>query len=227
MERISPDAICKTCGVFRSVSGSPAVRSGLAIVTDVPVSMVMRHHLSHIRPSAFRLPWPCFGYTLSVYRGGGSDGTDGFYFVSSSRFCGIGRYFSGKCFREYPCLQSLLIWPTSPHDQQTDRSILLYSLFGEHGPMGALILYTQAAAFRLAISHAGFSTSVRCILSSRRAVSTSVFTFCTLLLSSSRRFCVPRIQRLSSLFPLARSLVPLGWSGCNGQQMPGGLPPDC
>jgi hypothetical protein len=41
--------------VVRSLSGSPTVMSSLAIITDDPVSVVTRHALSPICPSALRL----------------------------------------------------------------------------------------------------------------------------------------------------------------------------
>jgi hypothetical protein len=50
-------------GQVRSLSGSPAVMSGLAIITEAPVSMVIRHHLF---PSAFRLSSPSLANMLGV-----------------------------------------------------------------------------------------------------------------------------------------------------------------
>jgi hypothetical protein len=65
--RMSPDAI------LCSLSGSPAVMSDLAIVTDAPVSAVTRHGLTPIQPLAFRSSSLLLFHTLSVWesRGGG------------------------------------------------------------------------------------------------------------------------------------------------------------
>jgi hypothetical protein len=44
----------------------PAVMSGLASITDAPVSVVTGHDLSPMRPSVFRVLWPWFSDRLSV-----------------------------------------------------------------------------------------------------------------------------------------------------------------
>jgi hypothetical protein len=73
--------------MVRSVpSQSPAVTSGLVIVPDAPVSMVMIHDLSPNHPLAFKLSLSCFATILNVQRGGGSDRTSAFLAPSSIQF---------------------------------------------------------------------------------------------------------------------------------------------
>jgi hypothetical protein len=49
-----------------SLSVSPAMMSGLAMVTDTLVSMVTRHAFSYICSSACRLSWLYFSVKLSM-----------------------------------------------------------------------------------------------------------------------------------------------------------------
>jgi hypothetical protein len=56
---VSPDTICRMNEEAISLSGSPAVMSGLAIVTDALVPMVMRNELFHIYLSVFSLSSTC------------------------------------------------------------------------------------------------------------------------------------------------------------------------
>jgi hypothetical protein len=51
---VSPDTTCKACGQLDFLLGCPAT-SGLAMVTNTPVSMVTRHAFSYVQPSAIRL----------------------------------------------------------------------------------------------------------------------------------------------------------------------------
>jgi hypothetical protein len=46
-----PYAICRIYGLMYSLSGSPAVISGRAVVTDAPVSVVNKISLALIQPS--------------------------------------------------------------------------------------------------------------------------------------------------------------------------------
>jgi hypothetical protein len=48
---VSPDAVCRMYGRLGLLSGCPAVMSGLAMVTDYPVSVVTQNGLSCIHPS--------------------------------------------------------------------------------------------------------------------------------------------------------------------------------
>jgi hypothetical protein len=64
MGKVVPD-VCSAHRVGRSLSGSPLVVSGLVMVTDARLSVVTRHDLSHIRPSACRLSSVLF-HTLVV-----------------------------------------------------------------------------------------------------------------------------------------------------------------
>jgi hypothetical protein len=66
MGTLSPDAIWWMYSVFRPLLGSPVVMSGVAIITDVPVSIVTRHDLSAIHPSVFLLSWSCFSNMLNI-----------------------------------------------------------------------------------------------------------------------------------------------------------------
>jgi hypothetical protein len=52
MERVCPDAVCRAHFVDGTLLGSPAVMTGLTIVTDAPVSTVTRHDLSPIHSFA-------------------------------------------------------------------------------------------------------------------------------------------------------------------------------
>jgi hypothetical protein len=64
-EKIHSDVICRMYGLVSSLSGSPVVMSGLAIVTGALVSMVMRHDLFL---SAFRLSSPSLTNILGGMR---------------------------------------------------------------------------------------------------------------------------------------------------------------
>jgi hypothetical protein len=55
MGRIFPDAICRMYGIDKSLSGSPVVVSGLAIVTDDLVSIVTKQDLPLVYPLVFRM----------------------------------------------------------------------------------------------------------------------------------------------------------------------------
>jgi hypothetical protein len=63
------DAVCRTYDSFGFLSGIPATMSGLAMVTDAPVSMVTRQDLSCIQPSAIKLSSVHFASTFTVSRG--------------------------------------------------------------------------------------------------------------------------------------------------------------
>jgi hypothetical protein len=102
--------------------------------------------------------------------------------------------FSSKCF----CRHSLLRRPMPSHCLQMGHSVKLYLVLGKCGPMGALMLYTQAAVIRLPLHHTGVSTSASWVLSSHCVVSTTIFVICMLshiprisLLRSAHRLPVP------------------------------------
>jgi hypothetical protein len=64
--RVSPDNICRMSFVGGSLSGSPDVMSDLAVVMDVPVSVITRYAFSPIHSSACRLSWPSLTSMLIV-----------------------------------------------------------------------------------------------------------------------------------------------------------------
>jgi hypothetical protein len=73
-------------------AGDPALRSDMAVITNVLVWMVTRLFLSPIHPLMFRLSWPCLANTQYVYQGSGSNGTRAFL-VSFTLFFGVCRCF--------------------------------------------------------------------------------------------------------------------------------------
>jgi hypothetical protein len=64
--RISPNTICRMYSHVSCLSGSPAMMSGLVIITDALVPLVMRYDLSPIYPLAFKLLLPSLADMLSV-----------------------------------------------------------------------------------------------------------------------------------------------------------------
>lgn len=66
MGKVFSDAVCRAYHVGGSLSVSPAMMSGLAMVTDTLVSMVTRHAFSYICSSACRLSWLYFSVKLSM-----------------------------------------------------------------------------------------------------------------------------------------------------------------
>jgi hypothetical protein len=66
---VSPDDVRRTCDRFGYLSGIPATMSGLAMVTDDLVSMVTRHGLFCIQPSAIKLSSVYLASTFTVSRG--------------------------------------------------------------------------------------------------------------------------------------------------------------
>jgi hypothetical protein len=75
-------------GLIKSPTGSPAVVSGLAMVTNAPISTFARHDLSPLHSLALETVMALLTNTPSVSCGGESDGT-GAFSVFSIRFSGI------------------------------------------------------------------------------------------------------------------------------------------
>lgn len=99
--------------------------SGPVVITDAPVSMVMRRDLSLIYPSVLGCYLPSLR-TCWVCNKGSSDGTNAFFFFFFHVFWFLEPWSTscGKFFWRCPCLQSHLIWPVPPHCQHTGCTIL-------------------------------------------------------------------------------------------------------
>jgi hypothetical protein len=130
--RVSPNASCRKNGQVSSLSGTPEVMTGQAIITDAPVSMVTRHDFPPIQPSTFRLSSPCLTDTLNVWWGGGSDDTSDLLVSSSIRFSGPNWPPPQQSFWGHRCWHSLLRWSMPPHCQDTSHPVLLYLVPNDH-----------------------------------------------------------------------------------------------
>jgi hypothetical protein len=113
----------------------PAVMSGLARVTDTPVSMVTR--LLPLLPGLRRVDCHGRAFPTSWVR------NEKLWVVGpspSSPFLLVVSPVPVDFFWGYPCRQFLLRWPTPTHSQQMDLSVLLYSALGDHALLDALTL---------------------------------------------------------------------------------------